>query len=237
MTPVERYRDWIALQLEFAEAVQTRRGGGFGEVVRTHTNIHRRLGLGRPGDVAGAEWRAFVKDLRPGASGLNHTMRHLTKRFAPLEAGTYAFGWFGYSLFGETSVRLHFIRPPDSAETRPLAVAAQQRRRDELRALAEHVAGAHPGRDTAVGFSWLYNLERYRALFPPTAMGALLPVERPACSGAPIWCQFLDGRDGLRAEPAAEFRRRFAGLDPERPHLAFPLQPLRADIEVEAFLG
>ena len=92
---------------------------------------------------------------------------------------------------------------------------------------------ARPGR--VVGVSWLYNLEAYRRLFPPSYV-ATAQVIGKRYQHMPLWGQFLDRHGKIRGGTAREFLDRLdrqSSLDGLEQ--CFPLQVLRVEAPLSEF--
>lgn len=227
-----RLRDYFDLQLRFAALLGERAGRPLAETVASHTNLHRRLGLG----VIGAEprapaWRRYLDGLLEQA---DHAGR-LAWTVACVERaadeqpppGQHRFGCFAFDdPDSDGVVSLHFANL-DRDGGSPLAAARRGRRQAELRALFTRVRREHPAAASVRGTSWLYNLEAYRRLFPPAYAASRRPPERPLhFHGSTLWGQFLDHRERVRPGPRDEFLANLADLDPARPAAVFPLPAL-----------
>src|SRR4030095_16601207 len=99
-------------------------------------------------------------------------------------------GCCGYGRLDGERIRLHF-RNAETEGHAPLGIARRDRRIAELRALFEHAKRTAHLSVRVVGASWLYNLEAYRRLFPPSYL-ATARVLPDRFQRMPLWGQFLD---------------------------------------------
>jgi hypothetical protein len=229
-------KPFFDLQLRFAEAVAARSGRPLADVVLGFTNFYVRFGLGRDFDPAHPDWRCYVAGLREAGDVREWTYRYYCARGADRGAPAVAatFGCFAYARLPDGRLRLHF----DNVETggrSPLGPARREHRVTELRALVEHVARTEPPDACLRGGSWLYNLEAYRQLFPPSYLASATPL-RGLFRHMPLWGQFL-ARDGtVRETPARAFvgrlERQSSADDVEE---CFPLRPLAVEAPVAEF--
>ena len=157
------------LQLDFATAVTALSGRSLASVLMDYTNLYIRLGLGRDFDSAHPTWQEYVRGLTA-----TNDPRKWTYRFFAARAGAMAgpaveatSGCFAYSRLSEERIRLHFQNVETDSHS-PLGADRIGRRRAELAALFEPL----PRPVRVVGASWLYNLEAYRRLFPPSYLAS-----------------------------------------------------------------
>ena len=229
-------RAFFDLQLRFADGVAALAGLPRERALLEYTNFYVRFGLGRAFDPAHPGWREYVAGLRDQADAADWTYRFYTARGPDLgPPGIVATaGCFAYARRGEDGIRLHF-RNAETDGRAPLAREARERRRAELAALFAEVARdpAHPRR--VIGASWLYNLDAYRALFPPAYVRTARPLPG-RFQHMPLWGQFIDRAGALRSAPVAQLLDRLgrqaslAGLD-----ACFPLPALGVEAPVAAF--
>lgn len=238
---IRRLRAYVDLQLRFAAVLAQALGLAMGASVARHTDLHRRLGLGRdPSAATAPAWAAYRAglDARPGhADRLAWTVA--TLRALPPEVPAPApFGCFAFDPPDASGVlRLHFAAEGDRRDgAGPLARARIADRRAELRALFAHVRAVHPGVCTVRGGSWLYNVEAYTRLFPPAHVASRArPVGHARFTGQSSWGQFLDHRGDVKGDLAARFLAVLDRLDPADPGRCFPLPMLRAEAPVRVF--
>jgi hypothetical protein len=229
-------RGFIDLQFTFAERVQALSGMPLARALLEYTNLHVRFGLGRELDGEHPTWQAFLTELRATDDGracaYGFYARNAEASTAPPVAAR--FGCFSYALHGRDLVRLHFRNATPEGGS-PLTTARMAERRAELAALFAHVRSMASADAQVLGVSWLYHLEAYRRLFPPSYGGARRVV-RGRFQSMSLWGQFLDHRGELK--PGLELRFRSALA--EHPTLAdvdgcFPLQPLTVQAPARVF--
>jgi hypothetical protein len=201
-----------------------------------YTNLFVRFALGRRPDEAAAGWQEYVAGLDRAGDVGEWTYQFYLRR-ADLDASpglVASVGCFGYGRLDGDRIRLHF-RNAETDGHAPLGVARRDRRIAELRALFEHVKRTEQESVRVVGASWLYNLEAYRRLFPPSYL-ATAQVLPDRFQRMPLWGQFVDRNghvSGRTAHPFLERLRRqtsMAGL-PE----CFPFQVIGVEAPASAF--
>jgi hypothetical protein len=222
------------LQLDFVAAVAALSGRPLASVLMDYTNLYIRLGLGRDFDSAHPTWQEYVGGLPAANDRREWTYRFYLARADAVAGPTVVAtsGCFAYSRLSDERIRLHFQNVETDGHS-PLAADRVGRRQAELAALFESV----PAPVRVIGASWLYNLEAYRRLFPPSYL-ATAHVLTGRFRHMPLWGQFLDRQGSVRAAPAGQLLDRLArqssldGLD----H-CFPLPVLSVEAPVQDFQG
>ena len=229
-------KDFLDLQLTFAERVCAWSGLPWERVLLEYTNLYVRLCLGRSFDPGHETWRSYLAGLRGAADAREYTYRCYLRdgeaKTAPPVSGK--FGCFSWQLRDAGGIRLHF-RNEDANGASPLSAAQMGQRRAELTALFAHVKATVSDATTVIGGSWLYNLGAYRRLFPP-AYGDSRRVIAPRFQGMSLWGQLVDHRGHVKPAMAQPFLSALA----ERSTLSdaqacFPLQVFAAQAPVQEF--
>jgi hypothetical protein len=225
-------RAFFDLQLRFARTVAALSGQPLAAALLAYTNLYIRFGLGRDFDAAHPTWRAYLAGLA-GAPDVAEWTREFHARCAGTAAGpdvVASSGCFGYARLDDERIRLHF-QDTETDGHGPLDADRADRRRAELATL---LAGVDP-RLRVIGVSWLYNLEAYRRIFPPTYV-ATARVGRGRFQHMPRWGQFLDRRGEVREAPAREFQRRLDRQSSlEQLEDCFPLPVIAVEAPVQTF--
>jgi len=200
-------RAFFDLQFEFAETVAALSGRPLADSLLGYTNYYIRFGLGRDFDPAHPEWRDYLAGLRNAIDGREWTYRFYTKRAAHAGPPVVATcGAFAYARLPDGRLRLHF----DNVETdgaSPLARERRGQRLADLAALFSRIREAEREAVRVVGASWLYNLEAYRRLFPPSYL-ATARVLRGRFQHMPLWGQFVNRRREVKKDLADLFLQR-----------------------------
>jgi hypothetical protein len=229
-------KEFFDLQLTFAERVCVLSGRAFEQVLLEHTNLYVRFGLGREFDAHHPIWRAYLAGL-PATRYLHEYTYDFYLRAA--KASTAApvqrkFGCFSWACEGRDAVRLHFVSEEQNGVS-PLSHTQCETRRGELRAMFAHANASLGDSPRVIGISWLYNLEAYRRLFPPT----FVDCRRPAPArfrGMSLWGQFLNHRGQLRQTAVRHFLSSLAGLRSAHDLAScFPLQVLTTEAPIQQF--
>ncbi|HYE93562.1 MAG TPA: hypothetical protein VEA38_21205 [Terriglobales bacterium] len=228
---------FFELQLHFARRAAALSGASWPRALLDYTNLYIRFGCGFAFDPAQPVWRAYVA----GVTGMpadaawtyDFYLAHGAAMAGPPVAAT--FGCFAYARLPDDRLRLHFVNAePDGGS--PLAKERQAARRADLAALFAHVKAAHGDASLrVVGGSWLYNLEAYCRLFPPSYL-ATARVSPRRFRRMSLWGQFLDRRGAVKPAMADPFRERLArATDIDALDACFPLPALTVEGPVRAF--
>ena len=224
------------LQVELAETVAVQDELPLARALMEYTNLYIRFGLGRAFDLAHPGWQEYVTGLKDADDAREWTYRFYEscpESVAP--PGVVATsGCFSYARSGDDRIRLHFHDAEDDGDS-PLGIARRERRRAELAALLAHVKRTVRGPVTVAGASWLYNLDAYRRLFPPSYVATARVLPR-RFQHMPLWGQFVDRRGEVKARVADQFLdrlgRRVRSEDLDR---CFPLQVLAVEAPAQEF--
>ena len=162
-------KPFFDLQFEFAETVSAFSGLPQARALLEYTNFYIRFGLGRAFDPADPSWQEYVAGLDDTRDWRAWTYQFylLRSRVPAPPIAVATFGCFFYARLSDERIRLHFHNAEPDGHS-PLATDRRDQRMADLAALVEHArrTGRPPLR--IVGASWLYNLEAYRRLFPPS---------------------------------------------------------------------
>jgi hypothetical protein len=174
-----------------------------------YTNLYIRFGLGRDFDPAQPIWREYVAGLQAAADSDEWTYRfYLRRGEATVPPGVVATrGCFSYARPSGDVIRLHFQNAEVGGRSSLGKDRAGQRMAD-LSALFGHVKRTQDPPLRVLGVSWLYNLDAYRRLFPPSYIASARVAEPPRFRHMPLWGQFLDRHGQVRTSPARQFLER-----------------------------
>lgn len=236
MSDVVAYaKPFFNLQLQFANRVTALSGLPLSRALFDYTNLYIRFGLGHDFDPAHPVWQEYLAGLEHPDAREEWTYRFYLRSSIvtpPCLVGT--FGCFSYSRLSNGHIRLHFQNAePDG--TSPLALDRRGHRLADLTQLFGHIKQNESGPLRVIGASWLYNLDAYRRLFPPSYIATARVMLR-RFRHMPLWGQFLNRRREVKRDAASEFLQRLefqsnvGQLDQ-----CFPLQVLRVETSALAF--
>jgi len=229
-------KSFFDLQLQFAQAVGRLSRLPLATAVLEYTNFYIRFGLGHGFDRAHPVWQEYLAGLDDLHDPGEWTYRFYLSRPESVEPpGVVAtFGCFSYARSTADRIRLHFRNAERDGQS-PLALERLSARRTDLARLFEHVDAHVPGPLRVRGASWLYNLEAYRRLFPPSYIDTARVME-PRFQHMPLWGQFVDRHGQIRPamrRPFLERLERQSSL--EALERCFPFPVLTVEAPVEAF--
>ena len=224
------------LQFQFAETVAVLSGLPRARTLLEYTNFYIRFGLGRGFDPANPSWQEYLAGLGDSPDGLDWTYRFYVMRSGtpPPSTAVATFGCFSYGWLSGERIRLHFQNAETDGRS-PLALDRRDQRMAELATLVAHARGTgrHPLR--LVGASWLYNLDAYRRLFPPSYL-ATAQVIRGRFQRMPLWGQFVDRHGKIRDDLAHQLLDRLGRQSAvEDLDDCFPFQVLSLEAPVTDF--
>ncbi|MBK6007199.1 hypothetical protein JJB11_13950 [Ramlibacter ginsenosidimutans] len=231
------YEDYFDLQLRFAARYAELVGLSLTEAIDRCTNLRRRFGLwGAAGDE---RWNGFLRRVAGHATHQDILRVAITMHECRSSSMPSPFGCFTYeSPDSQGILRLHFMPDERHRQASPLAESCLPERRAELRALVMEVRRLHPGLRRVRGISWLYHVQAYRNLFPPTYAASVQPTtEALKLTGSSTWGQVLDYRHRLRPGIADRVLSVLGPSTAHAPWLAFPCQPLSAVGPAEDFFA
>lgn len=224
---------FFALQLAFARRVVVVTGIPINEALLHYTTCYSATGL-IPYNLTVApnapQWQAFLAGFAVADDPAAYAHGIYLAHYKPDLEHTVC---FSYRYEDETrAVRMQF------ANNDPLGSLSRGRvdaRRAELSALMERAREEHPDAARVKGQSWLYHIEAYRRLFPPTFVTAPVPVpgEYVVLSS---WGPFLDRHGQVKPDLAAAFLARIAATESLDALLdAFPYRILAVSCDIAHF--
>jgi hypothetical protein len=234
-----RLADYLALQLQFAAHYAHITASSLSTAVAHCTNFRRRFGLW-PEDIENAmQWTHYLQHLDTcdnDARRLAWTLRFLTQ--CPEErAPALYFGCFNYDPPDASGLlRIHFVNREPPGSEGPLHSTRQHARHRELRAMFKHIRITHPSATHVKGFSWLYNIEAYRRLYPPAFSASRAPPNGPIpLTGSSSWGQVVDHRLRVKADVQHALIQNLLTMDPATPWRVFPRPALETHAPISLF--
>jgi hypothetical protein len=229
-------KPFFDLQIRFARRVAGLSGMPLDQALLDYTNLYIRFGLGRDFDPAQPAWREYVAGLQTADDAGQWTYRFYLTRPSAAPPGIVATrGCFSYARLGDDRIRLHFLNAEPDGRS-PLGRDRVGQRRADLSALFESVKRTQRSPLRVLGVSWLYNLDAYRRLFPPSYIASARAAEPARFRNMPLWGQFLDRHGQVRTSPARQFLERLerhSSLDDLG--RCFPLQALGVEASAQEF--
>ena len=235
----ERLREFLEVQLIFADIYAERASITLSEACLRYTNLHWRLGLGPAnGGETSAEWRRYADELERRvtiADRLDWTVAFFTDT-NPVQSDELRFGCFRFDAPKDDGVlRIHFGNRDTADDSGPLARTKVERRISELRSMFEFIRAHHPGTKAVRGSSWLYNIEAYRRLFPPEYAASTFELESVRLNGTSSWGQVVDFGGHVKPHIRRPLLDNIRRVDVAAPWKAFPLRARGAESAIEHF--
>jgi len=200
------------------------------------TNLYIRFGIGRDFDADNPIWQEYLEGMQQAEDAAEWTYRFYLKRQQQTfpELRTFPFGCFSYTIADGNRIRLHFHNNEPS-ERSPLEHGLRNKRLSELKSMFVAIKHDIANPTSVIGTSWLYNLQAYRRLFPPTYL-ATAQVGSNDFPYLPLWGQFIDYSGRVKENLVVQFLQR---LDKQQ-HLddiekSFPFQVLHLESSIQEF--
>jgi hypothetical protein len=234
--------DFASLQLILVDRFVQLGMGTHADGVHRLTNFQRRLGLGTPTDPPSHQAWIDLLDRIQHASSNSGRVELVLEVFSSMpqavpehvSEGWPTVGAFSIEIFG-TTARTHFYAVDDD-DTSPLHASKHELRHHELRAVLTEACTSHPEIDRVVGGSWMYSMNSYASLFPPSHVAnPIVRRNRSTFRGMSHWGQLLDFRGNLRAGLAEGFRQRVDRWTGNDPCALFPIDTLEVNSPISVF--
>lgn len=236
LIPKEFFKDFFGLQYSAAKTMGERLHIPLGEALFTYTMFFRRFGL--VGDESNHEWVKYLEGLASHTDDpISYTYdfyKQLQKQ-APKTA-EQRYGCFGFDPADENGIiKIHF-RNEDRDSTSPLSIEKIEKRKQELKTMFTHIKQTYPNATAVQGGSWLYNLETYRRLFPPSFGDSRRPFELSRRTrGMHYWGQFIDHKGQIKPGLGEKLLDNLKDVDEDHVGASFPLQPLLTEAPIQDF--
>ena len=151
-----------------------------------------------------------------------------------MEGRTKRFGCMGFDCRG-TVVIMHF-KSNLSSEQGPLSRCHIADRLAELKEMFAYISRFHPDAQFVEGFSWLYNYESYRRLFPPEYTDNMELISETPVRLHSAWGQFIDSLGNLNLQRSTAFGQRVnAATTFDELFAAFPLKTYKPRADIKFF--
>ena len=224
-------RDFFNIQVEFAKKLAKVSGQSFFDLLRTRTDVYGRLELGKSLDASNPIWQEFIAGGEEGVAERAYNI-YMTSGHASKKREKVWFGCFNPEYESEKkTVYIHF--GPKEKTGSPFD--NPEKRKQELKEMFAYVKNNYPDTQFVAGHSWLYNLEKYRHLFPPEYT-AHMKVEESTSPGYATWGQFVDRNQKTRPEGRDAFFKKLESATTEQEVFdAVPLKALSPQTTIDNF--
>lgn len=234
-------KEFFGLQIKFALRLSEVGKVPLGDALLYYTSLFRTFGAGRHLDRNNPDWQHFI--LAQGTPDSDAWTERAYKFYLDgkdklenqLEKEYTQFGCFTYDYnFFEKAISIHFNKN-DSGNKSPLSDEDLEQRKAELKQMFEHIKKHCPNAERVRGDSWLYNLAKYKRIFPSAYTANLEPSPDPY-SNLNIWGQFLQGNRQIREQSTQIFKEGLEKATYKEEVLAsFPLKALKVGCDIGVF--
>ncbi len=231
-------KEFFDLQVDFAKKLAELMGISVDEALLEYTNLYGRFNLGRDCDAANPVWQEFIAFIQEGDTAEKTYQFYLKRKDVKAEKKIKKekFGCFACEYSPEEEcVYVHFGN--DKKDGSPLDDANLEKRMEEAKRMFEYIKTNFPGAKKVRGNSWLYNLSKYRRLYPPEYTRDPKPnMSLKSFTELSSWGQFLNHEMKITPERMDIFKKRIAeakSLDEAMD--SFPLRPLKVETDIHYF--
>lgn len=231
-------KDYFQLQLIFAQKISGITHQKMEDVLLQYTSFYKTFGIaGWDFDLNNRTWKKFSKKIIKSSDILSTVYDFYLEqlKLRNQKTGGEFFGCFSYE-FDKTkkTISIHF-RNADNPSPGALSKDRIEVRLDELTKTFRDIYKNHKDATKVLGFSWLYNLESYKRLFPPEYTKNCKVVSNWFKSGS-LWGQFLDSAGELKKELASDFVKCISEKETVKEiENCFPFKVLEPKAELKYF--
>lgn len=226
-------KEFFNIVLSFAERVSVVTGISIEEALLRYTNLYKLFAIDDwKFNDQNIVWREFIDEFTQSKSKIDTTHQFYLRR-ASLENKHILFGCFRYEYIAEkNAIHIHFY-PHGVAGV--LSKDNSEIRKSELKDMFTEVKKMYPDARSVFGFSWLYNLESYRRLFPQEYLDN--PKRNNTWfGGLSLWGQFYQGAGILRMSAVEPFLKCIKHKDSmDELMKCFPYQVLQPECDIKYF--
>jgi hypothetical protein len=226
--------EFFEIQEVFARRVSAVTGIPLEEALLKYTSCYKRIGI-EDWDFNGNHptWRIFMDRINGGQS-VAEAAYQLSGVRPDVVKKTQRFGCMGFDCRGDVVV-MHFRNDFSSPEG-PLSKHQIPARLLELRKMFGYIFEHHKDARVVEGFSWLYNYEAYRRLFPTEYTTNMDLIGDSPVRIHSTWGQFIDSSGGLHSERALAFRNTVTKANSLSALLAaFPFRTYKPRADIKFF--
>lgn len=230
-------KEFFELQIQFARKLSEVSGMPFLELLLSHTGLYHFFRLGKVVDGNNPVWREFIsrgdRNIAERAYDLYlHVERVRDSSPENKKPRRMKFGCFQHDYNEqEKTVYIHF----GNREEKDSPFANIEKRKQELKTMFEYIKNNHPEAEYVRGDSWLYNLEKYRKIFPSEYSANPEPSNKPYLALS-TWGQFLDRNHKTKPEAFKSFKQRLQAAQTWDEALkSIPLMSLQPGTSIENF--
>ena len=201
--------EYFDVQIQFAKKWTHITGDDLSKVLLEKTALYRRIIGKKAGEALDVNWVLVCQNItaephRASAIIYNYYSRLPESRYT---VHPHEFNSFEFDYYPERStVKVHY-NPTIRGERSNLGREFLQDRVADLKRMFEHIHQMHPDAARVIGGSWLYNLDAYKRIFPPTYTQNMVQLVPPQLSltGNSVWGQFVDSQGAGKRDICQKF--------------------------------
>lgn len=196
-------KEFIELQFVFADKVSNILGISFQKALFEFTSMPIRVGVPFSDlQEENRNWKSFIQDIN-SKEDLEKAYKIHLERMKDAPPMRMQYGCFSYDyLPDEKLVKLHFANN-DKTDPDVLSDANQAKRLEELKSLFIQIKSEHPEAEEIISSSWLYNIDKFKRLFPDEFFENTTIKWDFRSLG--LWGQFIDKFGQIKIEKAEIF--------------------------------
>lgn len=228
-------REFFNIQIDFAKRISEVSSMPLDQALLEYTSLYRRFNIGKKTDASNPVWREFIASIEDKDIHEQVYDFYLKRQDVHLEkVEKKRFGCFDCEYQPEEEcVYVHFGNREKNGG--PLDDVNLEKRLEELKDMFEYVKKSCPKAKVVKGSSWLYNLPKYRRLYPPEYTQNSKPTSRHF-TGLSGWGQFLDKNMQIKSRESVMFKERLASAGTLDETIdSFPLKTLKVEANVDYF--
>jgi len=227
-------KEFIQLKLIFADKVAQILNISFQKALFNYTSMPIRVGVPFSDlQEENQHWKSFIENINTKEDHEKAYQTHY-ERMKDASPMRMQYGCFSYDyLPDEKLVKLHFANN-DKRDPDVLSDANQSKRLEELKSLFAQIESEHPEAEEVISSSWLYNIDKYKRLFPDEFFENTTVKWDFRSLG--IWGQFIDKYGKIKP---TEMDRFITNLNKsttiEELKEAFALKDIKCWSKIDAF--
>jgi hypothetical protein len=226
---------FFEIQEAFAQRVAAVTGIPLEEALLKYTTYYKRVGA-KDWKFEGGNpvWKRFATRILNGETPSVVALEMNKKSKSQSTSDIMRFGCMGFDRRDDRII-MHFSNDVPSIYG-PLSRHHLIDRIYELKDMFAYIAKHHHDAQLVEGFSWLYNYEAYRRLFPPEYIANMETIEEMPVRYNSTWGQFIDSSGGMHPERVATFTQKInEATSVGQLFGAFPFKVLRPKAKIQSF--
>lgn len=231
-------KDYFNLQLKFAQRITEITREDLSSVLFQYTSFYKSFRIeGWEFSLNNPIWNEFLNELNQN-NNVNENIYNFYLKQIQLKGvknEKKLFGCFSYEYDEDKhEVSIHFTNV-DTPEPGALSKERMDVRTKELKQMFKEIKEIYPDAKTVTGFSWLYNIEAYKRLFPPEYIQNSKIITDWFRSTA-LWGQFLDSAGEIKKDLVAKFEKDISKANTvEELKMCFPFKLVKVNADIKYF--